>query len=155
SGTLLLNGANSMVGTVSFNAGTLVVGSTGALSTGTLKFGGGTITAAAPVTVGAAALFSNASTVAGDQPITFNGPMYYTGTTDRTERFSSSALTTIHGGMVITSATSGARTFTLSGTGNVLIDSAISEVSGNPGSLNITNSGVVTLAAVNTYTGTT
>jgi autotransporter-associated beta strand protein len=156
SGTMFLSSVNNLTGTLNFANGTLVIANPAALGNGILRFGGGTLAATAPLTVNNNSVLTNASHIGGDQTISFAGPLLYNGTTDRSESFDQAPgiVTQINGGLVISSST-GARQFTISGVGDVSVNSVISETAGNAGTLRIINHGTVTLGAANTYTGQT
>ncbi|MBC8108154.1 MAG: autotransporter-associated beta strand repeat-containing protein [Anaerolineae bacterium] len=154
-GTLILNAANTLTGTVNFGGGTMIVANPAALGTGLLRWGGGTLASTAPLTVNNTSVLTNLSTIGGSQTITFAGQLQYNGTTDRTERFSQDAgvVTQVNGGLVI--STDAPRVFAIAGTGEVAFNSPISETPGQPGTLRIASDGTATMNAANTYTGGT
>ena len=133
SGTLVLSSANSLTGTVNFSGGTLLIADAAALgNSGSLRWGGGTLASTAPLTVNNVSVLSSNSVIAGSQTISFAGPLNFSGTSDRTERFSQDPgiVTQVNGGIL--TSTDAPRQFTIDGTGEVAINPLLLRPPGRP-----------------------
>ncbi len=166
SGTLTLNGTNTFTGSLSLSAGTLVLATDSFSSSCTLLLGNTTTLATAGSArtwsgkFGGAASGANA-TISGDQNLTFDSLNASTGSsfgsggsTAITVNLSNGATATFGGTSIGIAPEAGLKTFSLTGSGKVVISAAI--VNGgasNTNSLEIRNTGGVTLSGSNTFTG--
>jgi fibronectin-binding autotransporter adhesin len=147
-GTLTLNGTNTYSGNTTVSGGTLVLGSNGALGTSILKLSGGTTLAASAPRVIANEIQITSSTpiIGGTNSITFSGVFTPSGGS-RTVSFTNAGGTTIAGPFYL-SGDATARTFTISGSANVLITGKISNGTGGAtsGQLKLNGTNVVSFA---------
>lgn len=154
SGLWILSGTNSHTGNTTISAGVLEAGNSSVFGTGTVVMAGGTLRASAQ------AAFTNSfsqtanSTIGGSSAITLSGSYAQTGS--RTLTVSNSALTTLSGPFLTLADNNQTNTFTLAGTGNVLISSVIRDGTGT-GADGLTKSSTaeLTLTGDNTYSGVT
>lgn len=155
-GTLNLNAAQTRTGLVNINSGfTLGIGDNDALGTATLVLGGGTVRSNNSAhTINNAFEQGNAnSTIGGSQDLTFNG--LFTNKGSATLTISNSGLTTFAGGIILREAGTAQRSLTLNGSGNTLINSAISNGTSLNGIMDFKGSGITTMSGNNTYSGVT
>lgn len=165
-GLFTTSGTNSSAGTTYIQHGILNLNnaSNGGLASGTLTMEAGTMQAqtAAAGTLSNAVSLANNSTVTGAQNITLNGD-FTNITTGKslTNTINSGGTLTLNGKVNLGSTTSSGSTLIISGTGNTVINGVVQDFSGGVGTaagnltLNATTGGVITLTAVNTYTGAT
>ncbi len=155
-GTLTLSGANTYSGTTTLTAGTIVVGSNQALGAGVFTLNGGAIQADAS----SRALANNitlkvSSTIGGSQNLTFSGMLTQSGG-NRTLTVNNTASAIFTGGIRLSEKTT-ARTLTIAGTGNTIVNSVISNgARAKSGNLIQTGSGTLQLggSSSNTFVGT-
>ncbi len=154
SGLWILSGTNSHTGNTTISAGVLEAGNSSVFGTGTVVMAGGTLRASAPIAISNSLSQTANSTISGTSAITLSGSYAQTGS--RTLTVNNSALTTFSGPFLTLADNNQTNTFTLAGTGNVLISSVIRDGTGT-GADGLTKSSTaeLTLSGDNTYSGVT
>lgn len=150
----ILSGTNSHTGNTTISAGILEAGNSSVFGTGTVVMAGGTLRATAPVAFANAFSQTANSTLSGLSAITLSGSYAQTGS--RTLTVNNAALTTFSGPYLTLADNNQTSTFTIAGTGNVLISSVIRDGTGT-GADGLTKSSTaeLTLGGDNTYSGVT
>ncbi|MEO5716455.1 MAG: autotransporter-associated beta strand repeat-containing protein [Luteolibacter sp.] len=155
-GTISITQANNNTGAITLNAGgTLVVGASGALGTGTLTVNGGLIQANGTANINN--VFNNGAlgnTIGGSGNLTFGGQLNNNINGTQVFIVNNTGLTKFSGGLVESNAAT-ARVFTISGTGDVIIDSAIKTFNGATGAQGLAYQGTGTLTLSNANGGNT
>ena len=155
-GTLTLSGANTFIGATTLTAGTIVIGSNQALGTGVFTLNGGTIQAdASSRALANAVTLKASSTIAGSQNLTFSGVLTQSGGS-RTLTVNNTASAIFTGGLRLSNNKT-ARSLTISGSGNTVVNSVISNgATATAGNLIQTGTGTLQLggSSSNTYVGT-
>ncbi len=160
---LLLSGTNSYTGGTNLNAGILAVGSDNALGSGTLTLNTTNVTSGLQSSGGSHTI-SNAVTAAGSQvnvlissgsnDLTFSGLITNTQAAGRTYTVNNSGLTTFSGGLVLSSVALSSAIHIFTGSGNLTINSTISDGLNSGGKIQYKGSGLLILSGANTFGGT-
>ena len=165
-GTLVLSGQGTFTGGMTLIAGTLGIGAdstptsgtvtSGPVGTGTLILSGGAIQAVgAGHTIANVITLSSDTSVTGVQNLTLNGAFTQTGNKTLTNNIGAGNLLTL-GGQINLSDDTTPHTLTLAGTGDTAVSGVITNgVSATSGNVTITNTGLTTFSAANSYAGTT
>jgi autotransporter-associated beta strand protein len=162
-GTMITAGSNSSAGAFTLNttSGTLQLdnATNGGIATGLLTLTKGTLQSlVANQTLSNAVTLGNV-TVAGANSITLNGAITQTTSNTLTSSITGGNTLTLGGNVNIDQVTGTGRALTIAGTGNTTISGVIQDFSGGPGTahgaLAITNTGITTLSAADTYGGAT
>jgi len=159
-GFLLLNGANTYTGGTVLTAGTLQLGSNGALGGGGLVLNGGSLqaTGAARIVAGPVTLQTN-SAVVGSLGITFSNSLTMSGGSFTITNALTSGSLLITGNVFLsTGVPAGSQQLTFVGAGSTEIDGVIADNNGASTSANgvtLNTTGNLVLTGANTYTGRT
>jgi len=158
-GTLTLSGANTYTGTTTVSAGTLVASNSTALGTtagGTAVATGATLALQGGIAVGAETLAITGVGAGNNGALrNLSGDNAWGGTvrlSGNAEIQSDIGTLTLSAANAVTNATATARSLTIDGAGNTVINGAITT---STGTLTKNGTGTLTLSGANTYTGTT
>lgn len=157
SGTATINGPNTYSGATTLSAGTFVLGDKSAFGTSTVGINGVSISASTDLSganaIGNTVTLGGNNSFTGSNNVEFSGSVTETGSRTITNNISNANLTLSGGVSLSNSATN--RTLTVTGSGNTLINSVISNGASSASSLIKDGGGILTLTGTNIYSGGT